>query len=193
MRRTVQKTCQDFPMAELLSNRQMFVNAARRIVGCPHLAEDIVQDAIIKLWEAPDRGDIREIARYLSRMVHNLSIDHLRRRGREPVCLDEALCATLACERNCDPSQSLQSARALKVVCDALEELPKRTRDAFVKHRIDGVPQKDIARQLAVSPTLVNFMVRDAHAHCHSKLQLFKAGDDGPCEKKCVVGLNPQA
>jgi hypothetical protein len=52
----------------------------------------------------------------------------------------------------------------------ALQELPERTRQAFELHRIDGVPQREIASQMQVSPTLVNFMVRDAHNHCRSKL-----------------------
>ena len=41
---------------------------------------------------------------------------------------------------------------------------------AFEMHRIDGVPQRDIASELRVSPTLVNFMVRDAHNHCRARL-----------------------
>jgi RNA polymerase sigma-70 factor (ECF subfamily) len=33
-------------------------------------------------------------------------------------------------------------------------------------YRLHGVPQKDIAKELGVSPTLVNFMIRDALLHC---------------------------
>ncbi len=33
-------------------------------------------------------------------------------------------------------------------------------------YRLHGVPQKDIAKELGVSPTLVNFMIRDALVHC---------------------------
>jgi hypothetical protein len=60
--------------------------------------------------------------------------------------------------------------QALRIVMGALRELPERTSHVFQMHRIDGVSQRDIASQLLVSPTLVNFMVRDAHNHCRSKL-----------------------
>lgn len=33
-------------------------------------------------------------------------------------------------------------------------------------YRLHGMPQKDIAKELEVSPTLVNFMIRDALVHC---------------------------
>ena len=60
--------------------------------------------------------------------------------------------------------------QALRIVMAALQELPERTRHAFELHRLEGVSQRDIAERLKVSPTLVNFMVRDAHNHCRSKL-----------------------
>ena len=44
----------------------------------------------------------------------------------------------------------------LEHIADALTELlPKRTRYAFEMYRLHGVPQKDIAKELGVSPTLV--------------------------------------
>ncbi|WP_368856156.1 sigma factor-like helix-turn-helix DNA-binding protein, partial [Klebsiella pneumoniae] len=49
---------------------------------------------------------------------------------------------------------------------------PKRTHDAFIRLRIEGVPQKDIAEELGVSRTLVNFMIKDAHRYCEQSLKV---------------------
>lgn len=54
---------------------------------------------------------------------------------------------------------------------------PKRTRYAFEMYRLHGVPQKDIAKELGVSPTLVNFMIRDALVHCR-KVTAERQGDN---------------
>ena len=54
----------------------------------------------------------------------------------------------------------------------SLNDLPKRTHDAFIRHRIEGVPQKDIAEELGVSRTLVNFMIKDAHRYCEQSLKV---------------------
>jgi RNA polymerase sigma-70 factor (ECF subfamily) len=56
--------------------------------------------------------------------------------------------------------------RTLKQIDIALAKLPARTRYVFEQHRIHGVSQKQIAKELGVSNTLVNFMVRDALLHC---------------------------
>ncbi len=60
----------------------------------------------------------------------------------------------------CEDRQTLERLSAV------LSELPDRTRYVFERHRIYGIPQKEIAKELGVSPTLVNFMIRDALVHC---------------------------
>ncbi|MGO7888685.1 sigma factor-like helix-turn-helix DNA-binding protein, partial [Rhizobium ruizarguesonis] len=61
----------------------------------------------------------------------------------------------------------LVAAENLRNVLASLEALPKRTNDAFIRHRLNGVPQKDIEAELGVSRTLVNFMIKEAEEHCH--------------------------
>ena len=60
----------------------------------------------------------------------------------------------------------------LDLIYKALEELPERTSKVFRLHRIEGQAQKDIARELGVSPTLINLMVWKAHRHCIDYLKL---------------------
>ena len=64
------------------------------------------------------------------------------------------------------PSDIISHRIPLEHIAEALGELPQRTRYAFEMYRLHGVPQKDIAKELGVSPTLVNFMIRDALIHC---------------------------
>jgi DNA-directed RNA polymerase specialized sigma24 family protein len=59
---------------------------------------------------------------------------------------------------------------SLNLVSSALSELPERTRYAFERHRVYGLAQKEVAKELGVSNTLVNFMIRDALAHCRKKV-----------------------
>ncbi|WP_301287626.1 sigma factor-like helix-turn-helix DNA-binding protein, partial [Pseudomonas aeruginosa] len=75
------------------------------------------------------------------------------------------------------PETSHINYATLEHIADALTELPKRTRYAFEMYRLHGVPQKDIAKELGVSPTLVNFMIRDALVHCR-KVTAERQGDN---------------
>ncbi|WP_088344279.1 MULTISPECIES: sigma-70 family RNA polymerase sigma factor [Rhodomicrobium] len=167
---------------ELLSSkRPAFVQAAMRVVRCRCLAEDIVQDAVVKICENGVDAGVRQLPSYLYRVVHNLAIDCARRRSREfKVMGPEDGAEHVASPRAC-PDAALEHCEALRAVLRAMADLPDRTRHAFETHRIDGVPQREIAAALHVSPTLVNFMIRDAHLHCAQRFASYEAGEPLPC------------
>ena len=59
-----------------------------RMVGSVLDAEDIVQDALVRALEAPDRP-IDNPEGWLFRIAHNLALDLLRRRARAPAMRDD--------------------------------------------------------------------------------------------------------
>ena len=157
-------------IAVFMTHRPNLIKLASRILGCRCLAEDMVQETMLKICESGVDEDVQTPAAYLFRMVRNLSIDCARRRARERGLAElEEEGTQLAAPCPC-PETTMARCQALRIVMSALQELPERTSHAFQMHRIDGVSQRDIASQMHVSPTLVNFMVRDAHNHCRSKL-----------------------
>ena len=103
---------------------------------------------------------------YLFQIVRNLAIDHYRKQALElrySGTEEEGLNVVI---HGASPEASHINFNTLDNIADALTELPQRTRYAFEMYRLHGVPQKDIAKELGVSPTLVNFMIRDALVHC---------------------------
>lgn len=107
---------------------------------------------------------------YACRMVYNLALDEARKRSYEklnmtPVDGMESIPAPSVSALDC-----LVTTETLWEVLNSLNNLPKRTQDAFVRHRVDGIPQKDIAEEMGVSRTLVNFMIRDGHRACQQTL-----------------------
>lgn len=153
-----------------MEKRPQLIQLAARIIGCQCLAEDAVQETMLKICEGGLEEDVKAPAAYLFRMVRNLAIDVARRRGREMgLAAAETDGGELVAKCPC-PEETMARCQALRIVAAALQELPERTRHAFEMHRIEGVSQRDIASELRVSPTLVNFMVRDAHNHCRARL-----------------------
>jgi putative glutamine amidotransferase len=72
---------------EQLYEREMGPLTCRleRMVGSRELAEDLGQEAFIRLWRrAPDGLSARDRATWLNRTASNLAIDELRRRRRRP-------------------------------------------------------------------------------------------------------------
>lgn len=153
-----------------LSNRPSLLNVATRITGCRSHAEDVVQDAFFRLNRS-SLSNIRSQLSYLFQVVRNLSIDHYRKQTLEHrYAAPEA--EGLDVVNHCaTPEEINAQQQTLELVQQALAQLPERTRYAFEAYRLQGRPQKDIARDLGVSPTLVNFMIRDAMVHCRAEIQ----------------------
>jgi RNA polymerase sigma factor (sigma-70 family) len=153
-----------------MENRRALVGAAARIVGSRDMAEDVVQDAFLRLRDMTDDGAIRCRLSYLFQVVRNLAIDTYRRQALEQKWMaaeDEGMNAP---SPTTSPDMIIIGRQALCALAGALAELPERTQRAFEMCRVQGMAQKDIASQLGVSPTLVNFMVRDACIHCRARL-----------------------
>ena len=100
---------------------------AVRILGDVSLAEDVAQEAFVKLWkQAPTWQAKAQIKTWLHRVTHNLCIDYLRKQNR--YSNDEIPDVE-------DPGPSvlqLQAQRQLgDKVLDALQKLPDRQRIAI--------------------------------------------------------------
>jgi RNA polymerase sigma-70 factor (ECF subfamily) len=103
---------------------------------------------------------------YIFRIVRNLAIDHYRKQSMEQRYFVNDEQNLNAAPQVSNPESINVDRQTLGKVDRALAQLPERTRYAFVMYRVHGKPQKDIAVELGVSPTLVNFMIRDALVHC---------------------------
>lgn len=154
----------------LLADRKRFVEVAQRILKCRARAEDVVQEAALRIWQNGPGADLHSPAGYVRRMIRNLAVDAVRQVGVEcrllaPMADADETASPCSC-----PQERMEACQALKAVFAALEHTPARTRRAMLAHRLDGVPQKTIAAENGVSPTLVNFMIRDATALCRKAL-----------------------
>ncbi|TWG08538.1 RNA polymerase sigma-70 factor (ECF subfamily) [Saccharopolyspora dendranthemae] len=81
---TTLKSLYDDYYARLLS----YVN---RILSDPHLAEDVVQETMLRAWQhadtlTPERGSVWG---WLTRVAHNIAIDRIRARRARPTEVDE--------------------------------------------------------------------------------------------------------
>ncbi|GJE55047.1 sigma-70 family RNA polymerase sigma factor [Methylobacterium thuringiense] len=154
----------------LLADRKRFVEVAQRVLKCRARAEDVVQEAALRIWQSGSGTELHSPKGYVRRMIRNLAIDAVRQVGFEcrllaPIAHAEGTASPCAC-----PQERMEACQALKAVFAALDLAPARTRRAILAHRLDDVPQKTIAAENGVSPTLVNFMIRDATALCRRAL-----------------------
>lgn len=135
-----------------------------------HGAGDAAEDVLHELWlrvATADAGPIAQPLSYLYRAANNLMVDRFRSRRqaerREQSWSDAA--GPTDPDRSDEPpaDRVLVARETLAGVEAVLEGLGTRTATIFRRHRIDGVQQRDIARELGVSISTVESDLRRAY------------------------------
>jgi RNA polymerase sigma factor (sigma-70 family) len=145
--------------------------AALKILGDSERAEDVVQDAYLKVTETRDVLHIRQPLAYLYQVVRNLAIDRHRRAAFEGGLFEREEEGLHVPASIGTPEATAISRQHLVLVARALAELPERTRRVFELHRLDGHTHCAIASKLDISTSLVNILIHDAMDHCRAALR----------------------
>jgi RNA polymerase sigma-70 factor (ECF subfamily) len=143
----------DAEAARLLTARLLprALRHAARVLGDMAEAEDVAQEAMMRLWKAaPDwRADgPAQPATWLHKVVANLAVDRLRRAratGLDPDTAADAIPDTA-------PGAEARMAQADRMAAldAALATLPERQRQAVVLRHIEGLSNPEIAEVLEI-------------------------------------------
>ena len=120
---------------------------AYRVLGDRSEAEDVAQEALIRLWkQASDwRQGEAKVTTWLYRVVANLCTDRLRK-GRG-VALD----AIPEPEDDAEtPAEAMQQRSRQVALQEALNELPDRQKQAVVLRHIEGLSNPEIAEIMEI-------------------------------------------
>lgn len=131
------------------------IRFAASIVGSSHVAEEIVSDVFLMLWQK--RQQLQEVEQprvYIYVCVRNYSLNRLPgNRGSE---IPYAELDTNALRVMPDIEQRLVAADVSRVVEKALAELPPRCQLTFRLVKLDGLSYKEAAAVLNVSAKTVD-------------------------------------
>jgi RNA polymerase sigma factor (sigma-70 family) len=150
------------------------VRLARLFVDDRDAAEDLVQEAFLRLARNLDRVDDRaKVAPYLRSIVLNLARDHNRRglvslRHHERMRTDADTDAAIASTR--DVGDDLQLAEDQRAVVDAVRALPRRQRDCVVLRYYVELSVADVATTLGLSVNSVKTHLQRAFARLEDEL-----------------------
>ena len=112
---------------------------------------------------------------YLYRIVRNLALDRVRCAAAMGQPANEALLAGLPAPV-ASPEQTASDRAQLRLLSEALAELPERTRLAFEMHRLQGRSLQEVADRLGVSVVRAHQLVKDALRHAVQRLEAADAG-----------------
>ena len=143
-------------MSDSLGPRSFAV--AVRMLGERSEAEDVAQEAMMRLWRiAPDwRTGEAKVSTWLYRVTMNLCIDRQRRRRGSMTALDEVAEPPDPGRSVAETMQERQRNDALQA---ALQQLPDRQRQAVVLRHLEELSNPEIAGIMEISTEAVESLI----------------------------------
>jgi RNA polymerase sigma factor (sigma-70 family) len=151
---------------------------AYRMLGSVGEAEDVVQEALLRLHRAERDGERIESPRaYLSTVVTRLAIDQLRSaRARREAYVGEWLPEPLLADPEADPARQAEMADSLSLAfLVLLESLSPEQRAVFLLREVFDYPYDRIAEIVGKSETNVRQLALRARRHVDERRVRFDA------------------
>jgi len=160
--------------------RGPLLNYFVRMVRDPALAEDLAQEAFLRVYQARERYQPEaRFTTWLYRIATNLALNALRDRRCEPVVLEAALesgsDSVSPLDRAVDGRPTVEERLAesdrRRFIREAIEALPEKQRAAVILHKYQDVDYRQIASILKVSESAVKSLLFRAYESLRVRLE----------------------
>jgi len=136
--------------------RQDVYRYALALVKIPELAEDVVHDVFVKIWEIRHRLEIKQTFRsYLFRVCHNRAIDINKEIAANRNLVDQLLYHYRASHDSEGKYSQEELQRYDELVEEALNSLTPQRRKVYDMCKKEKKSYEEVARELEISPNTV--------------------------------------
>ncbi|HWX46646.1 MAG TPA: sigma-70 family RNA polymerase sigma factor [Roseomonas sp.] len=146
----------------------LLYRVALRITGRPAEAEEVAQEAMLRLWQNAAKFDPTraQLGSWLYRITANLAIDRTRRTRFQPLAEAEA-----APDPAPGPEAVLDARQRRALLAAALQELPPRQRAALALSYDQGLSGAEAAAALSISTRALEGLLRRARHFLSARLR----------------------
>jgi RNA polymerase sigma-70 factor (ECF subfamily) len=137
---------------------------AKNILLNESVAEDLVMDVFVRLWETENRLSIKtSISGYLFTTVHNHCLNYLTRKHKRFTELNpetvEKINTLGAQPEVTGPFDTLSVSELASMINRGIDSLPEECRKAFLMSRTEGMSNREIATSLGISENTVKVQI----------------------------------
>ena len=158
---------------DVLPLKNKLFRLALRITRNREEAEDVVQDTLIKVWNALDRWqELDSIEAYSLTIARNLSLDRIKKMENQNDSLEEQNTERLD-ENTSTPSERMIQKDKLDIVRNIIDELPEKQRSCLQLRDIEGKSYKEIADILSITEDQVKVNIFRARQTVKQRFQQF--------------------
>lgn len=129
------------------------------------MVEDIVSEALIKLWETSKQETIQHPQSLLLTILRNNTLNYLKHQEVRKKAIETMsskmvrdLDYRITTLEACDP-QEIFSSEITRIIQDTLQSLPDQTRRVFEMSRYESLSVKEIAEELSISPKSIEYHI----------------------------------
>lgn len=154
---TLYKKGRESAFSELLSRYSTKIyTSILLIVKDRYKAEDLMQECFIKAIDRIKNGVYNEEGKFgpwISRMAHNMAIDHFRKQKRNPtVILEDGSPVFNTMEFTEESIESVQMTKETNSrLKDLIDELPENQKEVLLMRHFSGLSFQEIAEETGVS------------------------------------------
>jgi RNA polymerase sigma-70 factor (ECF subfamily) len=131
------------------------------------LAEDLAQEAFVKLWERMDEVQLKTAKSYLYTIANNLTLNHFK---HQKVVLQHQKNYTGSGFTSSSPQYELELKEFDQALQKAIDDLPEKLRVTFLMNRIDKMKYQEIASALEISVKGVQKRIKKALDEINEKI-----------------------
>jgi RNA polymerase sigma factor (sigma-70 family) len=150
-----------------------------RHLGSPDVADDVMQEAYLRLQRMGDVQPVQHPRTYLFRIALNIAADRRRSETRRLARSEIELLLRLEHDE-LDPERIAEGRSSVQLLAAALEELTPRRRAIFVAARLERIPYPEIAARFGISTRYLERELKQALDHCREKLEIKLSKKFGP-------------
>ncbi len=143
---------------------------ALRIVGNEMLAEDVVQEVLVKVWKRESEvGELENSEAWCMTVTRNLALDKLRR-AKPTADIDNVLSVS---SDDLTPEQATISGDMMSIIHNAIASLPTSQNQVIHLREIEGYSYKEIASITGMSEEQVKVYLHRARIALRNKLEKY--------------------
>lgn len=128
--------------------------------------DDLVQDAMARLWKASRSGGVRSGKAFLFATARNAAVDLARHNAVVPMERLEDLPALSVLDDRLGVAETVSRREELELLAEAIRVLPDRCRQVLTLRKIYGLSQKEIASRLGISEHTVEVHTANGMRRC---------------------------
>jgi len=163
----------DFEHAARRWQRRIFTFAAYTL-GDVVEAEEVTQDALLRLWRHPEMLRSERLESWLLRVTRNLCIDRFRSLRSQANVFDDRGSSDAAADHadaRPTPERAAAAAQLRRRIAVALSRLPEPQRSVVILREVHGLSYDDIAHAVQISPASVKVSLHRGRRTLRERLE----------------------